>query len=73
MGIMARKEINLKELKNAKISKEDIKISFHKGIGYLMSPLWQAIFFQGTTFVIRITLGPTSVAIFNTVSVKIFR
>lgn len=38
-----------------------------KGLGYLMFPAWQAIYFQGTTFVVRIVLGPEAVAIFNTV------
>jgi O-antigen/teichoic acid export membrane protein len=38
-----------------------------KGLGYLMSPVWQAIYFQGTTFVVRIVLGPEAVAVFNTV------
>ena len=38
-----------------------------KGLSYLMSPVWQAIYFQGTTFVVRIVLGPEAVAIFNTV------
>jgi hypothetical protein len=32
-----------------------------------MSPMWQAIFFQGTTFVVRILLRPIAVTIFNTV------
>ena len=40
---------------------------FGLGLGYLMSPLWQSILFQGTTFVVRVTLGPTAVAMFNTV------
>jgi len=39
----------------------------HKGLSYLMSPIWQAIYFQGTTFVVRIVLGPEAVAVFNTV------
>ena len=38
-----------------------------KGLSYLMSPVWQAIYFQGTTFVVRIVLGPEAVAAFNTV------
>jgi len=39
----------------------------HKGLSYLMSPVWQVMYFQGTTFVVRIVLGPEAVAIFNTV------
>lgn len=46
---------------------EDIKGIFLKGFGFLLSPIWQAIFFQGTTFAIRIVLGPIAVTIFNTV------
>ena len=38
-----------------------------KGLGYLMFPAWQAIYFQGTTLAVRIVLGPEAVAIFNTV------
>ncbi|MUH35591.1 lipopolysaccharide biosynthesis protein [Zobellia amurskyensis] len=38
-----------------------------KGLGYLMFPAWQAIYFQGTTFAVRIILGPEAVAVFNTV------
>jgi len=45
----------------------DIKAIFHKGFGYLLSPVWQAVFFQGTTFVVRIVLGPVAVTVFNTV------
>lgn len=32
-----------------------------------MTPIWQSVYFQGTTFVVRITLGAEAVAIFNTV------
>lgn len=37
-----------------------------KGLSYLMLPMWQIIYFQGTTFVVRIVLGAEAVAIFNT-------
>ena len=37
-----------------------------KGLSYLMLPMWQVIYFQGTTFVVRIVLGAEAVAIFNT-------
>lgn len=49
------------------IDKSEIKMIFKKGFGFLLSPVWQAIFFQGTTFVVRLTLGPVAVTIFNTV------
>jgi O-antigen/teichoic acid export membrane protein len=38
-----------------------------KGFGYLMTPVWQTLFFQGTTLIVRLTLGPIAVAVFNTV------
>lgn len=50
-----------------KIRKSEIKQIASVGFGYLLSPVWQAIFFQGTTFVVRLTLGPLAVALFNTV------
>ncbi len=50
-----------------KKEKTIIKEITKKGLGYLMFPAWQAIYFQGTTFVVRIVLGPEAVAIFNTV------
>ena len=50
-----------------KILKSDIKDITKKGAGYLMTPVWQSVYFQGTTFVVRIVLGPEAVAIFNTV------
>lgn len=50
-----------------KREKAIIKEITRKGLGYLMFPAWQAIYFQGTTFVVRLVLGPEAVAIFNTV------
>ncbi len=64
---LAKRELQLKELKYAKIQKQDVRDALRKGFGYLLSPLWQSIYFQGTTFIIRIVLGPAAVAIFNTV------
>jgi O-antigen/teichoic acid export membrane protein len=32
-----------------------------------MTPVWQTFLFQGTTIVVRLTLGPVAVAVFNTV------
>jgi len=37
------------------------------GFGFMLIPAWQTILFQGTTFVVRIVLGPVAVAVFNTV------
>lgn len=65
--ILARKTLPIhKELKG-EIIKSDMKLIFKKGFGFLLVPVWQAIFFQGTTFVVRIVLGPVAVTIFNTV------
>jgi O-antigen/teichoic acid export membrane protein len=48
-------------------SKSVAKDIFSKGFGYLMNPMWQVVLFQGTTLIIRLSLGPASVAMFNTV------
>ena len=58
--------INLKGY-HGRILKGDITDITKKGMGYLMTPIWQSVYFQGTTFVVRIALGPEAVAIFNTV------
>lgn len=36
------------------------------GFGFLLSPLWQSLYFQGTTLIVRILLGPLAVTVFNT-------
>lgn len=64
---MARKTLPIYKEYKGVVLKSDIKSIFHKGFGFLLSPVWQAIFFQGTTFVVRIVLGPIAVTIFNTV------
>ncbi|MPR32121.1 lipopolysaccharide biosynthesis protein [Salmonirosea aquatica] len=46
--------------------KSDIKTIITNGLGYLGSPLWQTIYFQGSTLVVRVVLGPTTVALYNT-------
>lgn len=38
-----------------------------KGLGFMFTPIWQSIYFQGSTFAVRMVLGAESVAIFNTV------
>lgn len=58
--------IDLKSYKG-KVLRSDIKLITIKGLGYMMTPVWQSIYFQGTTFVVRLTLGPANVAVFNTV------
>ncbi|OIN58799.1 lipopolysaccharide biosynthesis protein [Arsenicibacter rosenii] len=67
-GVIAKRLINFKHQKiYGTINKNEIKVIGKQGFGYLLSPIWQAIFFQGSTLVVRITLGPESVTIFNTV------
>lgn len=66
-AIIAHNVLPIRKEHKGIILKSDIKSIFNKGIGFLLSPVWQAIFFQGTTFVVRIVLGPEAVAIFNTV------
>ncbi len=50
-----------------KIVRSDLKMIVSKGIGYLMTPVWQSIYFQGSTFAVRLVLGAETVAIFNTI------
>lgn len=67
-GVYSKTLINFsKEGIVGRVKKEDIKAITSKGLGYLMSPIWQAIFFQGTTFVVRVVLGPGAVTVFNTI------
>lgn len=63
---IGKKQIDLHGYQG-KVVKSDLQMIISKGIGYLMTPVWQSIYFQGGTFVVRLTLGPESVAIFNTV------
>ena len=63
--LVGKRLIDLKQF-NGKILKDDLIEITRKGLGYLMTPIWQSIYFQGGTFVVRLTLGAESVAIFNT-------
>lgn len=47
--------------------KSEAQEIFGKGFGFMMTPIWQSIYFQGSTFVVRIVLGAEAVAVFNTV------
>ena len=44
-----------------------IKDMVKKGFGYMATPIWQSIYFQGSTFVVRVVIGVEAVAMFNTV------
>lgn len=62
----AKHTLGLYKTHEGKIVRTEIKRIMKNGLGYLLSPVWQAIYFQGTTFVIRLTLGPLAVTVFNT-------
>lgn len=62
----AKKILNFQEYKSANYSQIQAKELFHKGLGYFLSPIWQSLYFQGTTLIIRLTLGPVAVTTFNT-------
>lgn len=62
-----KKVLGLFDQYNGQIERPILKDIANKGLGYLMSPVWQTVYFQGTTFVVRVVLGPEAVAIFNTV------
>lgn len=64
--VIGRKLMDLKGYHGRYIM-SDIKHIASKGMGYMMDPVWQCIYFQGTTFVVRFTLGPEAVAAFNTI------
>lgn len=49
------------------VKRIDIVTMTKKGIGFMMDPIWRSIYFQGTTFAVRLALGAEAVAIFNTV------
>jgi O-antigen/teichoic acid export membrane protein len=64
---IATRILKVNVLKEGKVYLKEIKDIAKNGIGYLLSIIWQSIYFQGTTFVVRIALGPIAVTIFNTV------
>ena len=66
-GWQANKLLGLYKNVKGNFNKVYVREIAQKGFGFLMTPMWQSILFQGTTFVIRLTLGPVAVTIFNTV------
>ncbi|MDO6519611.1 lipopolysaccharide biosynthesis protein [Zobellia uliginosa] len=64
---LGKRVLGLFKTHKGKKDKSILKDITQKGLGYLMFPAWQAIYFQGTTFAVRIILGPEAVAVFNTV------
>ncbi len=59
--------LNLGNEASGRVTKGCATVIATKGFGYLLSPVWQSIFFQGTTLAVRLTLGAEAVAVFNTV------
>ena len=64
--VIGRRLVDLKGFQGRYIL-SDIKQISSKGMGYMMDPVWQCIYFQGSTVVVRLTLGPEAVAAFNTI------
>ena len=64
--IIGRTMVDLSDCKG-RISVVDIKHIVLKGLGYMMDPVWQCIYFQGGILVVRLTLGAEAVAVFNTI------
>ena len=58
---------NIKDLPRGNFDKDIAKFTFQKGMGYMLTPIWQSIYMQGSTFAVRIALGPVAVAVFNTI------
>lgn len=64
-AIIARGQV--KDLPRGMFKKDIFKDSLVTGFGFMLTPVWQGILYQGSTFVVRIVLGPVAVAAFNTV------
>lgn len=60
------RQIDFSDIRS-RVVRSDVRMIVTKGMGYMMSPIWQSIYFQGGTFVVRLVLGPEAVALFNTV------
>lgn len=66
-ALLAREKLQLHQSNSGVVGRDELRMIWQKGVGYLLSPVWQAIFFQGTTLAVRMVLGPVAVTIFNTV------
>ena len=65
-GFLSVRTLDFNFLREGVFSKKELKNILFNGFGYLLSPIWQSIFFQGSTLAVRIALGPVAVTIFNT-------
>lgn len=50
-----------------RLDRNVVLLLLRKALAYFASPIWQMIYFQGTTLAIRLAVGPTAVALFNTI------
>lgn len=64
-AIFAKKQI--KDLPRGYFKKDICKETIFTGFGFMLTPIWQSVLYQGSTFAVRIVLGPVAVAVFNTV------
>jgi O-antigen/teichoic acid export membrane protein len=64
--LIAERVLGLNKEVKGNYDKTLVKQLVHVGFGYFLAPIWQAIYYQGTTFVVRIVLGPIAVTVFNT-------
>jgi O-antigen/teichoic acid export membrane protein len=64
--VLAEKVLGLNKEAKGQYDKTLVKKLVQVGFGYFLAPIWQAVYYQGTTFVVRIVLGPIAVTVFNT-------
>lgn len=57
----------VRDLPRGRFKKSIAVVTIKKGLGFMLTPIWQSLYMQGSTFVVRIVLGPVAVAVFNTV------
>ena len=62
---MSQRQID--DLPKGRFKKRIALTTLKTGLGFLLTPVWQSVYLQGTTFAVRIVLGPVAVAVFNTV------
>lgn len=64
--LIGRTKCVLPSLRRIKITYLEIKQNITVGLRYMIVPAWQAVLFQGTTYIVSILVGPVGVTIFNT-------
>lgn len=65
-ALISKRNLNISS-KSSTFDYSLLRSILKKGLGYLANPMWECIYFQGTTLVVRIVLGPQTVTVFNTV------